>query len=120
MSGDSQIVSELKQLKTLKTEIKRLSLILKDLRSKKTSIEERVLTYLNKSNRQGAKTQDIVVIAKEKINHPTKPKDKKEKDIIEALTKAGVKDTGIVYKDIMNAMKGDEKKIQSLVMKEKK
>jgi hypothetical protein len=120
MSGDSQIVSDLKQLKNVSSEIKRMGVVLKDLRSRKVALEEKILTYLNKTRRDGAKTQDIVVMAKERTKRPAKPKEEKEQDITEILRNAGVRDTSLTYQAILEAMKGEEQKKQAIVLKEMK
>jgi hypothetical protein len=119
MSGDSQIVSELNQLKEIDKELKRLSGLSRELKKKKTIIEGRVLAYLQKTKRDGVKTQDIVVLAKEKISRPTKPKEIKEQDVQAVLHRAGVQNTEQAYQEILEAMKGEELKKQALVLKKK-
>ena len=120
MSSDSTTVSDINQLKTINKEIKRVSDILKDLRSKKGVLEQKIITYLNKTNKSGAKTQNLIVLSKEKISRPTKSKTQKEQDIVKLLENNGIKNASETYKEIINTMKGDEKKTQSLIFKEKK
>lgn len=120
MSGESQIASELNQLRNVNKEIKRVSGILKELREKKTTIEERVLNYLQKTNRTGAKTLDMVVETKERVKRPTKSKEEKHQDVTEVLRSAGIRDAENTYQAIVEAMKGEETRKQALVIKEKK
>jgi hypothetical protein len=117
MSGESQIVSELKQLKNVNAEIKRLNAAVKELRDRKRELESRVLTYLNKTNRQGAKTQDIVVLAKERVSRPTKARDEKEQAVTSILRQYGVTQPEQAYQNLLEAMKGEEQVKQSLVFK---
>ncbi len=120
MSGDSQIVSELNQLKEIDKELKRLSGLSRELKKKKVMIEERVLTYLQKTKRDGVKTQDIMVLAKEKVSRPTKPKETKEQDVQAVLQKVGVRNIEQAYQEILEAMKGEEQRKHSLVLKQQK
>ena len=120
MSGDSQIVAELSQLKEIEKELKRLSGLSRELKKKKEVIETRVLTYLNKTKRDGVKTQDIMVLSKEKVSRPSKPKDEKEKDVQQILQRVGVRNTEQAYQEIMEAMKGEERRKQGLVLKQPK
>ena len=120
MSGESQIVSELNQLRNINKEIKRIGVVLKELRDKKAVIEERVLKYLEKTKRTGAKTLDIEVEAKEKVKRPSKSKTEKQQDVSEVLRKVGIRDTESTYAAILDAMKGEETVKPTLVIKEKK
>jgi hypothetical protein len=120
MSGESQIVSELSQLKDIEKELKRLYGITRELKKKKETIEQRVLTYLNKIKRDGVKTQDIMVLSKEKVSRPSKPREEKEKDVQEILQRMGIRNTEQAYKEITDAMKGEERKKQALVLKQSK
>ena len=92
----------------------------RELKKKKEVIETRVLTYLNKTKRDGVKTQDIMVLSKEKVSRPSKPRDEKEKDVQQILQRVGVRNTEQAYQEIIEAMKGEERRKQGLVLKQPK
>ena len=114
----SSVVSQLAELKNIEKEIKRLSSGLKQLRDRKKAIEERVLLFLQNKNTSGAKTQDMVIMAKETVKRPQKPKDKKEHDVMQILHSGGVQNAKEMYETILNAMKGEEKIKQTLKIKD--
>ena len=66
------------------------------------------------------KTQDIMVLSKEKVSRPSKPREEKEKGVQEILQRVGVRNAEQAYNEIMEAMKGEERRKQALVMKQPK
>jgi hypothetical protein len=120
MSGDSGMISEMNQLKAIKDEIKRTLTHLKDLRAKKSQIESRILTHLDRTKRKGAKNGTLLVMAEEKVQRDRKREAEKEQDIISVLSTVGVKNVKDTYEKIINAMKGQEHLSKKLVVKDVK
>lgn len=118
MATATQIRAEMKELKNINLEIKRLSVGLKGLRDRKKELEESILEYLDRTGQPGIKYEDLIVLAGEKKGREKKSKDEKELDVLTILEHHGVGESRNVYKDIMNALKGEQKTAPSLKIKE--
>lgn len=120
MSQDAMIVEQMRQLNVLITHIKNTQTQLKKMKEAKSQLEERIMKYLNQTNRSGAKTNDLLILTKEKTVRNRKKKDEKEHDVLNVLQQAGVKDAENTYNQILSALKGDEHKSTTLVVKDPK
>lgn len=115
-----KVVSDMKELKNLSTEIKRLNAETKVLRLKKKDIEERIMDYLHEENQPGVKYGDLVVLSKERITRKRLKKKEKEDNAILTLENMGIVNAKDAFQSILESMKGEETVVESLQLKETK
>jgi hypothetical protein len=118
MATATEIRSNMKELKDINTEIKRLNIILKGYRDRKKELEETIIEYLDRTGQPGIKYEDLIVLAGEKKARDRKKKEEKEFDVLTLLEERGIRDSRNLYNDILEAMKGEEKVVSSLKIKE--
>jgi|LauGreDrversion4_2_1035121.scaffolds.fasta_scaffold127023_3 hypothetical protein len=118
MSQDAIIVEQMKQLKILTNHIKAAQSQIKKMKTAKAQIEDRIMNYLNSTNRSGAKTNDLLILTKEKTTRGKKKKDEKEQDVIQVLQSAGIRNADETYQQIIQALQGEQHKSTTLVIKE--
>jgi hypothetical protein len=118
MATATEIRSNMKELKDINTEIKRLNIVLKGYRDRKKELEENIIEYLDRTGQPGIKYEDLIVLAGEKKARDRKKKEEKELDVLTLLEERGIRDSRNLYNDILEAMKGEEKVVSSLKIKE--
>ena len=118
MSGDSVVVADIKQLKILSDEIKKLSKRLHEMRQAKKNIEARVISYFEKTQKTGAKTSDMLVLTKQKFQTARKPEEEKREEVFNLLAGAGIQNVHEMYDRLTSAMKGEQKVQTAVVLKE--
>ena len=118
MSGDSVVVADIKQLKILSDEIKKLSKRLHEMRQAKKNIEVRVISYFEKTQKTGAKTSDMLVLTKQKFQTARKPEEEKREEVFNLLAGAGIQNVHEMYDRLTSAMKGEQKVQTAVVLKE--
>jgi len=116
----SRTVADLRELKNITSEIKRLNAEGKVLRLKKKEIEDRISEYLREENQPGVKYGDIVVLSKESVRRKRLKKKEKEEKAVAVLEDMGVLDARIALTNILDSMKGEEYVSESLQLKETK
>lgn len=114
----SQMASSMNELRNIDTEIKRLTQQVKILKEKKKEIEENILEYLNKTDRDALAFKNMMVISKQKKHREKKKKVERENDILNVLQAAGVYDSVKVLDGIKSALRGKEHDVQTLKIKE--
>lgn len=118
MATATEIRSNMKELKDINTEIKRLNIVLRGYRERKKELEENIIEYLDRTGQPGIKYEDLIVLAGEKKARDRKKKEEKELDVLTLLEERGIRDSRNLYNDILEAMKGEEKVVSSLKIKE--
>ena len=118
MATATQIRSEMKELKEVNAEIKRLAISLKMLRDRKKGLEEDIIEYLNRTGQPGIKYEDLIVLAGEKKCRDKKKKEEKELDVLTILEDKGIRNSRETYLEILEAMRGEQKIAPSLKIKE--
>ncbi len=118
MASATQIRLEMKELKDINTEIKRLGASLKALRDRKKDLENDIIDYLERTGQPGIKYEDLIVLAGERKHRERKNKDEKELDVLTILEEKGIRDSRAVYNEIVEAMRGEQKISPSLKIKE--
>lgn len=116
----SKTVADLKELKSISSEIKRLNADCKVLRLKKKEIEDRITEYLREENQPGVKYGDIVVLSKESVRRKRLKKKEKEEKAVAVLEEMGILDAKQALSTILDSMKGEEYILESLQIKETK
>ena len=109
-----QVASDMKEIKTIEGEIKRVMTILKTLRSKKKELEERVLSFLESTNHEAIKCDELIAINKQKKYRERKKREEKDKDILEVLYQAGVQRPEDILCEIKDTIRGRERKVPTL------
>jgi len=118
MATATQIRSEMKELKEVNTEIKRLAITLKMLRERKKGLEDDIIEYLERTGQPGIKYEDLIVLAGEKKCREKKKKEEKELDVLTILEDHGIRNSRETYLEILEAMRGEQKIAPSLKIKE--
>ena len=118
MATATQIRSEMKELKEVNTEIKRLAISLKMLRERKKGLEDDIIEYLERTGQPGIKYEDLIVLSGEKKCREKKKKEEKELDVLTILEDKGIRNSRETYLEILEAMRGEQKITPSLKIKE--
>jgi hypothetical protein len=118
MATATQIRSEMKELKEINTEIKRLSITLKNLRERKKGLEDDIIEYLDRTGQPGIKYEDLIVLSGEKKCREKKKKEEKELDVLTILEDKGIRNSRETYLEILEAMRGEQKTAPSLKIRE--
>lgn len=116
----AKTIGDLRELKNITSEIKRLNAEGKVLRLKKKEIEDRISDYLREENQPGVKYGDIVVLSKESVRRKRLKKKEKEEKAVAVLEEMGILDAKQALTTILDSMKGDEYIQESLQIKETK
>lgn len=117
MSSTTRIANDMKELKTINNEIRRITIQLKNLRDKKKDLEKHILSFLKQEEQPGLRYQEMVVLSGEKKIRDKKDKEQKEQEIINLLENAGVNDAKNTYNTILEAMKGEQHTVPTLKIK---
>lgn len=117
MSSQTQTITDMKSLKDITQEIKRMAIEIKKLNLQKKVIEERIKEYLEENNQPGIRYGELVILANERKGYEKITKNEKKNKIYEVLQNNGVDDPIGVYDEILKSSKGEEKKIVTLKLK---
>lgn len=112
--AEGNISHHVQTLQNVKRELIRVREHLKGLNAQKKNAEEKIMAYLVESEKPGVKYNDFVVLSDERLKRKRKTAKEKEKDSVEVLEKHGVEDAGRVYRELVEAMRG-EKEMVSVV-----
>ncbi len=114
------IVGDLKELRNIVNEIKRLQNETRGLRLRKKVVEDKICDFPEDNNQLGIKIDSIAVIKKEKKQRHKKNKTEKEECATAILDKEGIKNSKHVLKTVLDSMKGEEYLTEGLQIKENK
>jgi hypothetical protein len=112
-----QVACDMKEIKILEQEIKRMSIDLKGLRIKKKELEERVLGFLQSTRHDAVKFDEIIAFSKDGSARVKKKKTDREREIIEILQNAGVMSPEQILNEIKGTYKGESKTVKKLTVK---
>jgi len=113
-----QIQSDMRELKELTTEIKRMKMTLKLLNLKKHEIEDRIKDYLDKNEQPGIKYQSLVVLATEKKVRKRKTVEERANEVAQILEEKGIHDVDDTVLEIMETLKGKAQTTMALKIKD--
>ena len=99
--------AELIELKNIHTEITRLKNTLKELSIKSKTLTESIHKFLKDTNQQSISYGDFKIEATVKQRRQRKKQAEKEKDILNVLQNAGIRDAKRLYVEINNSLKGE-------------
>lgn len=106
------ITSTVTELKALSVELQRLSTEVTKLRKRKKELETVLTKFLEERKQPGFKYKNMAIIAEEKNQQVSKPKDERLKDSIELLRHHGVQNADKVYEELMKNQKMERVKKQ--------
>ena len=113
MSSD-KVIPNLTKLTQLNNEIKRVSLVLKNLRLQKEETESEITKYLQDVNQPGIQYQNLIILNKQYKQPKSKNKDDRNKSMIEVLENNGIRNSQDVLKQLIDCSKEiiDKNKLQ--------
>lgn len=118
--SQSAVVSDLKLLKNITMEMKRLKAQIKVLSLQKQEAEERIKDYLEREQQVGVKYDNIIIMSKESTQREKLKRDEKMERGINVLEGAGVLQPKEVLTNVLESMKGDKIAVTKIQMKESK
>lgn len=113
----SNIKACIEELKDIQSEIKTQNANLKQLRDRKKQLEADIFKYLEDSDQEGLRYQNIIFMKTNKKKRDRKKKDEKETDIQKVLEKHGVEDSKQAVSEVLEAMKGSQSEVSCLKMR---
>jgi hypothetical protein len=99
--------AELIELKNIHTEMARLKNTLKELSTKSKTLTESIHKFLKDTNQQSISYGEFKIEATVKQRRQRKKQAEKEKDILNVLQNAGIRDAKRLYLEINNSLKGE-------------
>ena len=99
--------AELIELKNIHTETTRLKNTLKELSTKSKTLTESIHKFLKDTNQQSISYGEFKIEATVKQRRQRKKQAEKEKDILNVLQNAGIRDAKRLYLEINNSLKGE-------------
>lgn len=105
-----ELIPVITELNSIKNEIKKRNIELRDLRTRKSGLENTIQNYLESHNKTGIKYQGVTYSCEPKKRRVRKKEAEKRDDTINALTSRGLKrrDANELYKVMKESMKGRE------------
>jgi hypothetical protein len=113
-----QIQSDMRELKELAAEVKRLKMTLKLLNLKKREIEDRIKEYLDKNDQPGIKYQSLIVLSTEKKVRKRKTVEERANEVAQILEERGIHDVDDAVLEIMETLKGRAQTTMALKIKD--
>ena len=112
--SSEQVIPNLNKLTQLNNEIKRVSLVLKNLRLQKEETESDITKYLQEVNQPGIQYQNLIILNKQYKQQKSKNKDDRNKSMIEVLENNGIRNSQDVLKQLIECSKDivDKSKLQ--------
>jgi hypothetical protein len=108
MSTNTDILrNKMIELRNIKIEMDRLKNTIKDLSNKSNSIQETIHKYLIDNNQKSITYMDLKIEATIKKKRERKTKGIKEKDAVQVLQNAGIRDAKKLYLQMVESMKGE-------------
>ena len=116
----SSITGEINELNSIKHEIKRVSGLLRDLRTKQKNLEEKISKFINKQDKPGIKYKGNQFIPETKqVIDRKRSKKNKEQDARDVLEGYGIstENSETIVKEMLEAMRGERIETTSLKIK---
>ena len=100
-----KVIPNLTKLSSLNNEIKRLSLVIRNLKLQKEETEAEITKYLQEVNQPGIQYQNIIILNKQYKQTKSKSKDDRDRSMIEVLENNGVRNSQDVLKQLIDCSK---------------
>ena len=104
MSSD-RVIPNLMKLTQINSEIKRVSLLLKNIRLQKEETEREITQYLQEVNQPGIQYQNLIILNKNYKQKKSKNKEDRNKSMIEVLETNGINNSQEVLNQLLNCTK---------------
>ena len=104
----SSVQSSIKELESIKSEIKRNNDRNSSLRGRAKVLEKEIASFLKSKDQEGVKYKGKKFMIENKVTHKRKGKKQKEEDTIKLLKEAGIYDAESTYNKLINIQKGDQ------------
>ena len=114
------IQTNIKELESIKMEIKRNLESNKKLRNRTVILEDEIKGYLQSKNQEGVKYKDQSFVLEHTTSHTRRKKADKEEDTKRMLRNMGVHDIDNSYTKLMAVQKGEEIETTKLRVKKHK
>jgi hypothetical protein len=105
----TKVRAQLIELYNMNQEVNRIKISLKQLQDKCNLIKTEIQKYLIDTHQTSIIYQDMKIENSVKQKRQRKPKVKKDKDAIDVLQKAGIRDARRLYSELVESMKGEVK-----------
>ena len=115
------IAGELRELKAVKAELKRISKeVISPLKIRAKELEERIIRYLRKTNQDGVMCGEMVVLRDAKEYRKRKKKVESERDGLNVMRSYGIgrnqREAKQILDDIVEATRGNKTPTEKLVI----
>ena len=109
----ASIQNNVKELKDINTEIKRLQIETKKLKKRAQDIEKNILSYLNEKEQPGLKYQNTAIIIENKAKRVSKSKKDSDSNA-KKIEENGVHNAGEIMRKIAESRKGEQIQMQKV------
>jgi len=110
----ASIQNNVKELKDINTEIKRLQIETKRLKKRAQDIEKNILSYLNEKEQPGLKYQNTAIIIENKAKRVGRSKKDADSNAIRILEESGVHNAREIFNKIKESGKGEQVQMQKV------
>lgn len=110
----ASIQNNVKELKDINTEIKRLQIETKKLKKRAQDIEKNILSYLNEKEQPGLKYQNTAIIIENKAKRITRSKKDVDGNAIRILEEVGIPNAREILNKITESRKGEQIQMQKV------
>jgi len=110
----ASIQNNVKELKDINTEIKRLQIETKKLKKRAQDIEKNILSYLNEKEQPGLKYQNTAIIIENKAKRITRTKKDVDGNAIRILEEVGIPNAREILNKITESRKGEQIQMQKV------
>lgn len=107
MASTQKARAELIELKNIHSELARLKEQVKNLTQRSKTLQSNIIQYLKDTNQHSISYGDFKVEASTTQKRARKTKVVKEKDALDVLQKAGIRDAKKLYRDMMSSIQGE-------------
>jgi len=114
------IREDLMELSKIYEKLKKLNQDMKDLRERKKSIEENLLTYIQETEEVGLKCGSFIFFPKDKKIRKKLKKKEREEVAIQVLEDYGANNPKEAYTRMMDAIKGEEEVVPVIKVSEQR
>ena len=102
------ILNYVNELRSINTEIKRLTQETSSLRKRAKIVEQDIISFLDEKDQPGVKFQDTAIVLETKQKYTYKGKKDKEEDSLRVLEECGISNSKEVLEQLKRAGKGGE------------
>ena len=106
--NSANITGNIKELDSIKKEIKRLSTSVNKLKRRKKELEQLIVVYLESKNSKGVKYNGNAYFKENKVRRTRKKKEEKTNQVMNVLNKYNVTNAGQMFQELSSAFSGNK------------